>query len=322
MISRNVNNIKRNNSLNKKINSNKNNYFCVKNINSQILYFTKRGSKNNNSLMYNIKQLSKNKYISPRANHEVTIKKENNKNWLSPYNYSSNPNKNNISKKKYFIILKNEPNNDEIKSKKNFISVNVGNKYKRLFCEGETEKSQKKLIKINKICNSEGNLILPYKRKENNGQNIIVPKSNERNAVKNFDIDNNLNINENIIELSPKKYIESHLNILSIKKKHNKSKIISSNFYNFINNKEKKKGVEDKKGNKKNNLNLNFNIYGNNSIISDSFNNRTLYQKNKKNKMFKSNTTQKYRDKKVLYDLKPKKLKNICLSDNSKNKFI
>ena len=99
LISRNVNNIKRNNSLNKRINSNKNNYFCVKNINSQILYFTKRGSKNNNSLMYNIKQLSKNKYISPRANHEVTIKKENNKNCLSPYNYSSNPNKNNISKK-------------------------------------------------------------------------------------------------------------------------------------------------------------------------------------------------------------------------------
>ena len=99
---------------------------------------------------------------------------------------------------------------------------------------------------------------MPYKRKENNGQNIIVPKSNERNAVKNFDIDNNLNINENIIELSPKKYIESHLNIYSIKKKHNKSEIISNNFYNFINNKEKKKGVEDKKGNEKNNFEFKF----------------------------------------------------------------
>ena len=324
LISRNTNNIKKNKSLNKRINRNKIYDLCYNNINSPILCFTKRGSKNNNSLMENLKQLSKNNYISPRVNHEeINNKIENNISCLSPYNDSSNSKRKDISKRSFFLNLKNNSNNNEIKPKKKLISVNVGNKFKGIFYDGENERnSQKKLIKINKICNSEGSIILSLKKKDKNGQNINIPKSNEKNIDNDFDIDSNLNLNKNRIELSPKKYIEEHLNILSNKKKHNRSEIISSKFYSFINNKKKKKEFEEMKENEKNNLNTNFNLSRNNSSIKENYYNRTLYQKNKKYKIFKSYTNQKLKDTKKLFDLKPKKLKNILLSSNSKTNFI
>ena len=308
------NNYERNKFENKMI-INKNNRYEHLTLNSPISNNCTLDS-NNKKFKRNYRNLNKTKHISPPCKNSIV--------YLSPNNLINCHSKKHLRNKFFNFNYVNNSNN-ELNNNKNVISVNIERKTKGIFSEGD--ESNYNIIKINRRSTPDEDTISSYKNREGSSRtkskikqkilekNICFTKDNETETDKDT-------IKEKIKIISPKNYIEEHLNIKQNHHNKNKSETLN-NFFNFIVDKENNdinKGLNEiGKSHLKINSSPAKEIKESSSKTIINLNDfcNSVSSKNKYFKIFNTNTNQKINDKRKIFNIQNENLKKIILKCKS-----
>ena len=304
LISRNNHNIKRTNTINKKISLKKLNDNCNHSTYSS-RHNSRRNSKGKISID-NYNKCNKSKFYNstPIKINICNSSPKNNNNFHSKFfskkdNHESN--------------FKNNSNKESISSK-NLFSVNIDNKYKGTLSNEEENNSNNNIIKINRIYSPDEDIISSFEKRKNS--QIIKDKSSS--DIINFDKNMNINTKNNLKELTPK----SHIKFYSSHNKNN-SELIMNNFFNIITDGQGniKKSIKE---NETKNFKLYFSSYKNDSCYRKILINRNRNRNSNNSNNSKTNIdkTTKTSIKKQIDESKSKKLKKFFLKSYSNNNLI
>jgi len=265
----------------------------------------------------NYRNLNKNKHFSPPCKNSLI--------YLSPNNIINCHSKKHL-RNKFFNFNYINSSNNELNSNKNVISVNIERKTKGIYSEPDNE-SNINIIKINRKSTPDENTISSYKNREESSRtkSKIIQKYRENSSCLAKDNDTEIDketINENIKIISPKNYIEEHLNIN--RNHHNKNKSQNlNNYFNFIVDKENNdinKGINEiRKSHLKINVSPAKEIKecSSKSIINLNDYSNSVSSKNKTFRIFNTNTNQKINDKRKIFNIQNQNFKKIILKCKS-----